>query len=111
MEILFRNKRLAKRLGTEKELGRTYGPENGRLIGRRLQNIADAADLAELAKIPQARVHELSGNRDEQISVNVKQPYRLLLECDQNETPRKEDGGLDWARITKVIVISIEDTH
>jgi plasmid maintenance system killer protein len=111
VDITFINRKLAKLLSTQKELMRTYGPDNGKRIGLRLQNIADASNLAELAKIPQTRVHELSGTRDEQISVDVKHPYRLLLVSDHDKTPRKEDGGLDWQRITKVKVVGIEDTH
>jgi hypothetical protein len=44
-------------------------------------------------------------------SVDVKHPYRLLMVPDYAETPRKPDGGLDWAGITKVIVTEIVDTH
>ena len=111
MEISFRNNKLAKVLNAEKELLRAYGTDNGRRIGRRLQNIADAANLEELSKLPQTRVHQLFGDRAEQISVDAKHPYRIILVCDHAETPRKQDGGLDWARITKVQVIEIIDTH
>ena len=111
MEISFKNTKLAKVLNSERELVRAYGPDNGRRIGRRLQNIADATTLEELARLPQTRVHELSGDRDEQISVDVKHPYRLILVSNHEETPRKPDGGLDWARITKVKVVEIVDTH
>ena len=111
MQISFKNKKLAKILNSENELLKAYGADNGRRIARRMQNIADAANLAELAQIPQTRVHELSGDRDEQISVDVKHPYRLLLVSDHEDTPRKEDGGLEWNRITRVMIIGIEDTH
>jgi proteic killer suppression protein len=111
VEISSRNSRLAKVLNSERELLRTYGPDNGRRIARRLQNIADAATLEELSKLPQTRVHELAGNRNEQISVDAKHPYRLILVCNHEETPRKADGGLNWARITKVQLIEIADTH
>jgi proteic killer suppression protein len=77
----------------------------------RLSNIRDAATLAELSKVPQTRVHELKADRNEQISVDAKHPYRLILVCNDDETPRKDDGGLDWARITKVQLIEIIDTH
>lgn len=98
-------------LNSEKELVRNYGPDNGRRIGRRLQNIQDAATLEELAKVPQTRVHELKADRNEQISVDAKHPYRLILVCDHEDTPRKPDGGLDWTRITKVQLVEIVDTH
>lgn len=114
MQVSFINKKLAKLLGNQKETLRTYGPENGKRILLRLQQVVDAANLAELAKLPQTRVHELIANRDEQISVDVKHPYRLLMILDDashQESPRKADGGLDWARITAVIVTEIADTH
>ena len=111
MDITFINKKLEKFLNTQKELLRTFGPDNGKRIARRLQKIADASNLAELAKLPQTRVHELSGARDEQVSVDVKHPYRLLLVSDHEQTPSKEDGGLDWERISKVKVLEVADTH
>jgi len=111
VQVSFTNKKLAKLLNSEKEIVKANGADNGRRIARRLQNIVDASNLAELAKIPQTRVHQLTGDRNEQISVDVKHPYRLLLICGDEEPPRKSDGGLDWNKITKVIVIGIEDTH
>lgn len=111
MELSFTNKKLAKLLNSQKETFRAYGPDNGKRILLRLQQIADANTLAELACLPQTRVHELKANRKEQISVDVKHPYRLLLIPNHDETPRKPDGGLDWSRITRVTVIEIADTH
>ena len=111
MELSFRNSKLAKVLNSERETLREYGQDNGRRIKLRLTNIRDAATLEELSRIPQTRVHQLIGNRNEQISVDIKHPYRLILVCNHDETPRKEDGGLDWARITKVQLIEIVDTH
>lgn len=114
MQISFINKKLAKLLGSQKETLRTYGPDNGKRILLRLQQVADAANLAELAKLPQTRVHELKANRDEQISVDVKHPYRLLMipdDASHPESPRKPDGGLDWGKITAVIITEIADTH
>lgn len=114
MQISFINKKLSKLLGSQKETLRTYGPDNGKRILLRLQQIADASNLSELAKLPQTRVHELKANRDEQISVDVKHPYRLLMVPDYSnlpEPPRKPDDGLDWGRITAVIIIEIADTH
>lgn len=111
MELSFRNSKLAKVLNSERELVRNYGADNGRRIALRLQNIRDAANLEELSKVPQTRVHPLTADRNEQISVDAKHPYRLILVCNHEEPPRKPDGGLNWARITKVQLIEITDTH
>lgn len=98
-------------LNSERELVRNYGTDNGHRIALRLQNIRDAATLEELSKVPQTRVHELTADRNEQISVDAKHPYRLILVCNHEDPPRKPDGGLNWARITKVQLIEITDTH
>jgi proteic killer suppression protein len=111
MELSFSTKKLAKLLGNQKEVLRTFGPDNGRRILLRLTQIADADTLADLSKLPQTRVHELKADRNEQISVDVKHPYRLLMIPNHEETPRKPDGGLDWARITRITVLEIADTH
>ncbi len=111
MQISFTNHKLAKLLNNQKETLRVHGPVNGKKILLRLQQLAVASNLAEFAQLPQTHVHELKGNRNEQISVDVKQPYRLLLVPDHAETPRKPDGGLDWLRITAVKIIEVVDTH
>lgn len=111
MEVSFINKKLAKLLNSQKETLRAFGPDNGKRILLRLQQIAYASNLAELALLPQTRVHELSNNRDEQISVDVKHPFRLLIVADHEEIPRKVDGGLDWHLITMIKVIDITNTH
>jgi len=111
MQISFINKKLAKLLNSKKEVIKKYGPVNGKIILRQLSDMVAAGTLEVLAKLPQKRIHELTGNRDEQISVDVKHPYRLILQPDYKEAPRKEDGGLDWSRITKVVVKEITDTH
>lgn len=111
MEISCSTKKLAKLLGNQKEVLRTFGPDNGRRILLRLTQIAAADTLADLSRLPQTRVHELKADRNEQISVDVKHPYRLLMVPDHAETPRKPDGGLDWARITRITVLEIKDTH
>jgi proteic killer suppression protein len=111
MLITFRNKTLEKELCDEKTLKRRWGVQQAKLIARRLTELAAAEDLETLKKLPQVRAHELSGNRAGQISLDVRQPYRLLIVPDHEETPRKEDGGLDWQKITKVKVLGVEDIH
>lgn len=111
MLITFRNKKLGKELCDEKTLKRRWGPEQAKLIARRLTELAAAENLETLRKLPQVRAHELSGARAGQISLDVKQPYRLLIISDHEETPRKEDGGLDWQRTTKIKILGVENIH
>ena len=81
-----------------------------RRLGTRLQEAEAAASLAELRLLPQVRAHELAGDRDEQVSLDLVHPYRLIIRAAE-PTPRKADGGLDWDAITEIVVLEIADTH
>ena len=111
MLISFKNRKLEKEFCDEKALKRSWGAEQAKLIARRLTELAAAENLETLRKLPQVRAHELLGDRIGQISLDVKHPYRLLVTPDHEETPRKEDCGLDWQKITKVKVLGVEDIH
>jgi len=111
MEISFNNRKLAKLLNSEKDTLRKYGPDNGRRILIRISQLAAVENLQELASFPHIRLHQLTGNRNEQLSIDVKHPYRLLVVPNHEETPRKPDGGLDWKAITAITIIEIADTH
>jgi plasmid maintenance system killer protein len=111
MLMSFKNRKLEKEFCNERALKRRWGADQGKLIARRLTELAAAENLETLRKLPQVRAHELVGDRIGQISLDVKHPYRLLVTPDHEETPRKEDGGLDWQKITKVKVLGVEDIH
>ena len=111
MELSFASRKLAKELADEKTIVRNYGADNGRRICQRLAQLMAADNLATLRLLPQMRAHELTGDRAGQISVDVKHPYRLLLVPDHDEVPRKADGGLDWASVTKIKILGIMDPH
>jgi proteic killer suppression protein len=111
VELSFATRKLAKELADEKSIVRSYGTDNGRRICQRLTQLMAAPNLETLRLLPQMRAHELTADRAGQISVDVRHPYRLLLVPDQDEVPRKPDGGLDWSRVTKVKILEIVDPH
>lgn len=57
------------------------------------------------------RCHELKGNKKGQLSLDLKHPLRLIIEPANIDAEQKEDGGLDWASVTGIMIIDIEDTH
>src|SRR4030042_5810483 len=111
MLISYKNRKLEKEFCDIKLLKRRWGEEQANLIARRLDQLRAADNLEVLRTLPQLKAHELKGNRVGQISLDVKQPYRLLIVPGHEETPRKEDGGLDWQKIIKVKVLGVEDIH
>lgn len=111
MDILFKSKKLEKQCNDFRLLVRYYGQTRARKIRQRLDDLLAASSLAEINKLPPARCHELVGDRAGQLSVDLDHPYRLILIPANDPTPRKEDGGLDWSKVTAIEIQGIEDTH
>jgi len=110
MDILFGTARLRKRCNSSKEAARTWGPEMAKRIMRRLDELRDAESLTDF-RLLHPRCHELHGDRRGQLSVDLKHPYRLILEPANESIPRKPDGGLDWTKVTAVRILEVTDTH
>jgi plasmid maintenance system killer protein len=111
VDILFQTSKLVKEFNTEQLLVRRHGPRRAQLIQRRLIQLRAANVLEDLRKLPQVRCHELTGNRAGQLSLDLDHPYRLICEPANDPIPQKPDGGLDWTRVTTVVVLGVEDTH
>ena len=111
MDIIFKTKKFMKQCNSKNLLVRAYGPRCAELIRRRLDEIRAADTLETLRSLPQARCHELKGNRAGQLSVDLVHPYRLVFEPLMDQSNQKSKGGLDWSSITAVEIIGVEDTH
>ena len=111
MDIVFGSTKLEKELNDTSLLRRRHGARRAQLIRRRLDELYAADTLAVLRSLPAARCHELKGDRAGQLSVDLDHPYRLIFKPSNNPIPKKPDGGLDWTRVTVVMIIGVEDTH
>ena len=111
MVILFQNKKLQKCCSDEKALIKQFGSVQAKKIMQRLAELVAADNLAVICALPAARAHELKGNLKGKISLDLKHPYRLLLEPDLENHPIKKDGGLDWNKVTIIKILGVEDTH
>ena len=111
MIILFKNKKLERTLSDRKALVQHYGADQAKKIQQRLLELQAAENLHTLRSLPQVRAHELAGNRAGQISLDLKHPYRLLIVPAYDDPPRKNDGGLDCEKVTKIKIVEVEDTH
>lgn len=111
MDILFQDQKLAKVCNNESLLIRKYGSVRAKLLRRRLDECRAAENLEVLRSLPQVRCHELKGNREGTLAVDLDHPYRLIFEPANNPIPRKPDGGLDWTGVTAIRVLTVEDYH
>ena len=92
-------------------LQKTHGARRAILIRRRLDELRAANSLAEIAQLPGPRMHQLKGDRQGQISLDLDHPYRLLLKVADDPPPQRDNGSINLAKVTAVMIFSIEDTH
>jgi len=111
VDILFQDRKLGKVCNDDSLLAQKFGPVRAKLIKRRLYQCRAAENLEVLRSLPQVRCHELKGNREGTLAVDLDHPYRLIFEPANDPIPRKLDGGLDWTGVTAIRVLSVEDYH
>ena len=111
MEVRYRTKKLEKLASSEKERRKRLGPLRASRFEARISEFKAANCLQDLRHLPQARIHELKGNRKKQFSADLCHPYRLVFTAGDNPEPRKDDGGWDWKPITIIDIQEIAATH
>jgi plasmid maintenance system killer protein len=88
VDIFFQNGKLARVFNSEAQLRQKYG-ERAKFLNRRLYQMSAAGNLEELRSIPQMRCHELKGNREGTLAIDIGHPYRLIFEPANDPIPRK----------------------
>ena len=113
MEIGFANSKFAKSCNNERLLVRRYGKRRATLIMRRLTQLraAPTLDTFHPPYTGATRCHELTGSRKGVFSIDLDHPYRLLFEPAHDPIPTRPEGGIDWAHVTAIQIIGVEDTH
>jgi plasmid maintenance system killer protein len=110
MEINFANEKLGQDINDAKRLLTRYGQQRAKILRRRLDDLRAAATLDIMRTLP-GRCHELSGDRKNQLSLDLDGPYRLIFCPNHMPMPRKPDGGLDWCEVKQITILEITDTH
>lgn len=113
MDIIFSSKKLNKQLNVEKIMVKTHGQRRSKLLKAILTQLRAAPNLGVFAPpySPPHRCHELTGNRKGVLSLDLDDPYRLLFEPANDPVPMREEGGLDWNRVTVIKITGVKDTH
>ena len=60
---------------------------------------------------PPERRHQLVGDRDAQLAVDLVHPHRLVFEASHEPVPRKDDGGTDTEQVMAVAILGVIDYH
>lgn len=110
MDIVFAEPRLAKVCNDDKASKQSIGAVGAKKLRRRLDDLAAAPTLAVMRTLP-GRCHELKGDLDGHLAMDLDGGRRLVFKPAHDPVPSKEDGGLDWSRVTAVCVTQIGDYH
>lgn len=110
MEISFANRKLKKECESQAALQGAHGQACARQVMARIVDLEAASSLDELRELP-GRCEELVGDRRGQLSLRLPDGKRLVFESAVSPSPRKSDGGLDWAAVKAVRLLEIENYH
>ncbi len=111
MVIYFKTKKLQKLCSKRAEAIKRLGLKRGHKLQQRMMELQAAETLEDISRVPPARCHELTGNLQGQLTMDLDHPYRLLFIAANDPLPEREEGGLDWSEVTEVEIIGIVDTH
>lgn len=110
MKISYKNNKLEKQFTQPKELIKAFG-QMSRKVNQRLEELKSADNLSIMRSFPAARCHELTGNRKDQLAIDISGNYRVIFEPDHDPYPLKEDGGLNWELVLAIRILEIDDYH
>lgn len=111
MKIYFRSRKMKKRCNNSKKMLKAFGVNRSKKLKARLEDLRASTFLSDISHLPPARLHQLSQDKDEQFTVDLDQPYRLLFIVANKPIPRKKDGGIDLKKVNEIEIIKILDPH
>ncbi len=111
MEIHFVSRKMQKLCNSAKQMRAKLGSRNADKLKQRLAELAAAESLDDVSRLPPARCHELGQDRKGQLAVDLVHPKRLIFRPDHDPLPTREDDGLDWKQVTRILVIEMVDYH
>ncbi len=111
MIIYFRTKKLQKICNSKSYSTRICGPKMASKLQQRLFELKAATCLDDISRKPPPRCHQLSGDREGQLSVDLEHPRRLYFIPANDPIPETKDGGLDWRNVTEIEITEIFNPH
>lgn len=113
MLIEFKEAKLKQKCETERLAKKAWGAAATKQLAKRLMQLKAAANLEVFRSIaPKTRPHPLKRHRKGQWGITVHGGLRLVFQpSNPPEEYTKEDGGIDWERITEILILEVKDYH
>jgi proteic killer suppression protein len=110
MKLSYSSSRLEKKVASLAAIAKNYG-NRAKIINQRLKDLEAARNL-EIMKTLGGNCHELTGNLKGKLAISTSGNRRIVFEPSNNPIPVKEDGGLDWSKVTEILITDIDiDYH
>ena len=109
MKIDYNPRKLAKIFADERSLLKAYG-DRAKKINQRHGELKAASSLYVISKTA-ANLHPLKGNRGGDWAVDIYKNWRICFEINHDPIPYIEGAGIDFNKVTDIIIISVEDYH
>lgn len=108
LEILFDNKKTRELCENKSKAVKKLGSDCARKLRTRLSDLEAVSRVTELVA---GNPHPLEGDRSGQFALDLAGGWRLVF-CPANDPcPMKDDGGIDWSKVTIVNIEYIGDYH
>ena len=105
MELAFEDRRLREICESEEYAQLNLGGEVAGYLKRRLADMRAALAVRDLVA---GNPREIAGPITTLIAVDLCDGYRIVFCANHVSNPTKEDGGMDWARVSRVRILRIE---
>jgi len=106
MKLNYKPKKLGKTVADLSAIKKNYGTM-AKDVNIRMNELKYVTSLEEMRFLPQANCHELSQNLKGHLAVDVSGNHRIIFKPSQSPAPLKDDGGLDWSKVTEITIIEI----
>ncbi|MGL4999946.1 MAG: type II toxin-antitoxin system RelE/ParE family toxin [Cetobacterium sp.] len=103
MDINYKSKKLEKQCNDINNAQKDFGEQITKKLFQRIGELKAAQNLKEMSLIRSARLHSLSGKRENQYAINLTGNWRLILVAD--------DGNMALEKIKIVKIEEVVDYH
>ena len=110
MNIVFKYNKFKEECINQRLLEKEHGRKRAKRIRQRLDTLHAVEVLEDMKGLP-GRCHELRHNHSGQFSLDLDHPYRLIFEPADEPIPTRPDGGIDWTKVTAVMILGVVNTH
>ena len=84
----------------------------GKVCARKLRSrLADLQAAESVRDLVAGRPHPLKGDRAGEFALDLEGAKRLVFKPANDPIPYKEDGSIDWLKVSSIYIVFVGDYH